>query len=136
MVIQLDLQILRLYSTGTGKLFPTAIAQAREAKLAGFSPVFIMGHFNPTLPAKVITTLNMVSHNRVVLGSSTSWLKLEYGQLGFKFDTFTDKLNSIDETIQINLPRIKSEQPKILHADATTPTRRWPIPTSVTTFHS
>ena len=33
------------YGTGVEKLFPTVIAQAREAESAGFDSVFVMDHF-------------------------------------------------------------------------------------------
>ena len=33
------------YGTGVEQLFPTVIAQAREAESAGFDSVFVMDHF-------------------------------------------------------------------------------------------
>jgi F420-dependent oxidoreductase-like protein len=152
--IKLGLQIPNFsYGTGVEQLFPTVIAQAREAESAGFDSVFVMDHFyqlpmlgspdqpmlesytalaalatatekvqlgtlvtgntyrNPTLLAKVITTLDVVSQGRAILGIGTGWFELEHDQLGFEFGTFTDRFNRLDEALQIILPMIKGERP-------------------------
>ncbi|AFC49059.1 hypothetical protein OCO_26960 [Mycobacterium intracellulare MOTT-02] len=151
--IRLGLQIPNFsYGTGVDQLFPTVIAQAREAESAGFDSVFVMDHFyqlpmlgspdqpmleaytalgalatatervqlgtlvtgntyrNPTLLAKIITTLDVVSQGRVILGIGTGWFQLEHDQLGFEFGTFTDRFNRLDEALEIILPMIKGEQ--------------------------
>jgi F420-dependent oxidoreductase-like protein len=141
------------YGTGVEQLFPTVIAQAREAESAGFDSVFVMDHFyqlpmlgspdqpmleaytalgalatatervqlgtlvtgntyrNPTLLAKVITTLDVVSAGRAVLGIGTGWFELEHDELGFEFGTFTDRFNRLDESLKIILPMLKGERP-------------------------
>ena len=154
MAIRLGLQIPNFsYGTGVDKLFPTVLAQAREAESAGFDSVFVMDHFyqlpmlgdpdqpmleaytalgalatatervqlgtlvtgntyrNPTLLAKIITTLDVVSQGRAILGIGTGWFELEHDQLGFEFGTFTDRFNRLDEALQIILPMIKGERP-------------------------
>jgi F420-dependent oxidoreductase-like protein len=160
-VTRLDFVTIRLgfqipnfsYGTGVEQLFPTVIAQAREAESAGFDSVFVMDHFyqlpmlgspdqpmleaytalgalatatervqlgtlvtgntyrNPTLLAKVITTLDVVSAGRAVLGIGTGWFELEHNELGFEFGTFTDRFNRLDEALKIILPMIKGERP-------------------------
>lgn len=154
MAIRLGLQIPNFsYGTGVEQLFPTVLAQAREAESAGFDSVFVMDHFyqlpmlgdpdqpmleaytalgalatgtervqlgtlvtgntyrNPTLLAKIITTLDVVSQGRAILGIGTGWFELEHDQLGFEFGTFTDRFNRLDEALQIILPMIKGERP-------------------------
>jgi F420-dependent oxidoreductase-like protein len=143
------------YGTGVEQLFPTVIAQAREAESAGFDSVFVMDHFyqlpmlgspdqpmleaytalgalatatervqlgtlvtgntyrNPTLLAKVITTLDVVSAGRAILGIGTGWFELEHDQLGYEFGTFTDRFNRLDEALEIILPMIKGERPTL-----------------------
>jgi len=141
------------YSTDVSKLFPTVIAQAREAEAAGFDAVFVMDHFyqlpmlgspdqpmleaytalgalatatervqlgalvtgntyrNPALLAKIITTLDVISTGRAILGIGTGWFELEHDQLGFEFGTFTDRFNRLDEALQIILPMLNGERP-------------------------
>jgi F420-dependent oxidoreductase-like protein len=140
------------YGTGVEQLFPTVIAQAREAESAGFDSVFVMDHFyqlpalgspdqpmleaytalgalstateriqvgtlvtgntyrNPALLAKVITTLDVVSAGRAILGIGAGWFELEHDQLGYEFGTFTDRFNRLDEALEIILPMIKGER--------------------------
>src|SRR6185312_6120949 len=151
--IRLGLQIPNFsYGTGVDELFPTVIAQAREAESAGFDSVFVMDHFyqlpmlgspdqpmleaytalgalatatervqlgtlvtgnsyrNPTLLAKVITTLDVVSAGRAILGIGTGWFELEHNELGFEFGTFTDRFNRLNESLEIILPMLKGER--------------------------
>jgi F420-dependent oxidoreductase-like protein len=66
---------------------------------------------NPTHLAKTITTLDVVSQGRAILGIGTGWFELEHDQLGYDFGTFTDRFNRLDEALQIILPMIKGERP-------------------------
>jgi F420-dependent oxidoreductase-like protein len=152
--IKLGLQIPNFsYGTGVSELFPTVIAQAREAENAGFDSVFVMDHFyqlpglgtpdqpmleaytalgglatatervqlgtlvtgntyrNPTLLAKAITTLDVVSQGRAILGIGTGWFELEHDQLGYEFGTFTERFNKLDEALQIIVPMIEGKRP-------------------------
>jgi F420-dependent oxidoreductase-like protein len=152
--IKLGLQIPNFsYGTGVAELFPTVIAQAREAEAAGFDSVFVMDHFyqlpglgtpdqpmleaytalgalatatervqlgtlvtgntyrNPTLLAKALTTLDVVSAGRAILGIGTGWFELEHDQLGYEFGTFTDRFNKLGEALQIILPMLAGERP-------------------------
>jgi F420-dependent oxidoreductase-like protein len=152
--IRLGLQIPNFsYGTGVGELFPTVIAQAQEAEVAGFDSVFVMDHFyqlpglgtpdqpmleaytalgglavatekvqlgtlvtgntyrNPTLLAKAITTLDVISQGRAILGIGTGWFELEHDSLGYEFGTFTDRFNKLDEALEIILPMLAGERP-------------------------
>ncbi|MDX1877859.1 LLM class F420-dependent oxidoreductase [Mycolicibacterium sp. 141076] len=154
MTIRFALQIPNFsYGTGVSELYPTVIAQAREAEAAGFDSVFVMDHFyqlpmigtpdqpmleaytalgglaaatqkvqlgtmvtgntyrNPTLLAKAITTLDVMSQGRAILGIGTGWFELEHDQLGYDFGTFTDRFNRLGESLQIVLPMLKGERP-------------------------
>ncbi len=66
---------------------------------------------NPTLLAKVITTLDVVSAGRAILGIGAGWFELEHNQLGFEFGTFSDRFNRLEEALQILQPMIKGERP-------------------------
>jgi F420-dependent oxidoreductase-like protein len=152
--IRLGLQIPNFsYGTGVAELFPTVIAQAKEAEAAGFDSVFVMDHFyqlpglgtpdqpmleaytalgalatatervqlgtlvtgnsyrNPTLLAKAITTLDVISQGRAILGIGTGWFELEHDSLGYEFGTFTDRFNKLGEALQIILPMLEGERP-------------------------
>jgi F420-dependent oxidoreductase-like protein len=154
--IRLGLQIPNFsYGTGVPEIFPTVVAQAREAEAAGFDSVFVMDHFyqlpglgtpdqpmleayttlgglaaatekvqlgtlvtgnsyrNPTLLAKVITTLDVISQGRAILGIGTGWFELEHDQLGYEFGTFTDRFNKLGEALQIILPMLAGERPTV-----------------------
>ncbi|MGO9511899.1 MAG: LLM class F420-dependent oxidoreductase [Mycobacterium sp.] len=66
---------------------------------------------NPTLLGKIITTLDVVSGGRAILGIGAGWFELEHRQLGFEFGTFTDRFNRLEEALQILVPMIKGERP-------------------------
>jgi F420-dependent oxidoreductase-like protein len=66
---------------------------------------------NPTLLAKAITTLDVISQGRAILGIGTGWFELEHDQLGYEFGTYTDRFNKLGEALQIILPMIKGERP-------------------------
>ena len=66
---------------------------------------------NPTILAKAVTTLDMVSGGRAVLGLGAGWFELEHQQLGYEFGTFTDRFNRLDEALQIIVPMLRGERP-------------------------
>ena len=156
MTIRLGLQIPNFsYGTGIEELFPTVIAQAREAEAAGYDSVFLMDHFyqlpglgtpdqpmleaytalgalaaatekvqlgtlvtgntyrTPTLLAKAITTLDVISAGRAILGIGAGWFELEHDSLGYEFGTFTDRFDKLGEALQIILPMLAGERPTV-----------------------
>ncbi len=68
---------------------------------------------NPTLLAKIISTLDVISQGRAVLGIGTGWYELEHDSLGYEFGTFTDRFNKLDEALQIILPMLRGERPTV-----------------------
>lgn len=66
---------------------------------------------NPTLLAKTITTLDVASQGRAILGIGTGWFELEHDSLGYEFGTFTDRFNKLGEALQIILPMLEGERP-------------------------
>ncbi|WP_319450463.1 MULTISPECIES: LLM class F420-dependent oxidoreductase [unclassified Mycobacterium] len=156
MSIRLGLQIPNFsYGTGVNEIFPTVIAQAKEAEAAGYDSVFLMDHFyqlpglgtpdqpmleaytalgalaaatesvqlgtlvtgntyrNPTLLAKAITTLDVISQGRAILGIGTGWFELEHDSLGYDFGTFTDRFNRLYEALEIILPMLEGKRPTV-----------------------
>lgn len=139
------------YGQPVRDLFPTVLAQTREAEAAGFDTVFVMDHFyqlpgigtpddpmlesyttlgglaaateriqlsalvtgntyrNPALLAKTVTTLDVVSGGRAVLGIGAGWFELEHQSYGFEFGTFTDRFHRLDEALQIIHPMLRGK---------------------------
>ncbi|PQP22697.1 LLM class F420-dependent oxidoreductase [Rhodococcus opacus] len=154
MTIRLGYQMPNFsYSTPVADLFPTVVAQAREAESAGFDTAFVMDHFyqlpgigapdepmleayttlgalatatdniqlsalvtgntyrNPPMLAKAVTTLDVASGGRAVLGIGAGWFELEHTQYGYEFGTFTDRFERLDEALQIIAPMLHGERP-------------------------
>jgi F420-dependent oxidoreductase-like protein len=66
---------------------------------------------NPTLLAKAVTTLDVVSQGRAILGIGTGWYEFEHDALGYEFGTFTERFDKLGESLQIVLPMLKGERP-------------------------
>ncbi|AOW94159.1 LLM class F420-dependent oxidoreductase [Rhodococcus sp. WMMA185] len=141
------------YSAPVADLFPTVIAQVREAESAGFDAAFIIDHFyqasnvgeidepvveaytalgalatatekiqlgalvsgntyrNPPMLAKCVSTLDVASGGRAVLGIGAGWYELEHQQYGYEFGTLTDRFERLDEALQIITPMLRGERP-------------------------
>lgn len=65
---------------------------------------------DPTLLAKTVSTLDVIGHGRAILGAG--WFELEQEQLGFDFDTFTERFEKLDEALQIIHPMLRDERPE------------------------
>jgi F420-dependent oxidoreductase-like protein len=68
---------------------------------------------NPTLLAKIITALDVVSHGRAQLGIGAGWYELEHDSLGFEFGTFTDRFERLEEALRIITGMLRGERPSV-----------------------
>jgi F420-dependent oxidoreductase-like protein len=66
---------------------------------------------NPALLAKTVTTLDVVSAGRAILGIGAGWFQLEHDALGFEFGTFTDRFKRLDEALNIITPMLAGDRP-------------------------
>ncbi|MGW5074946.1 LLM class F420-dependent oxidoreductase [Rhodococcus sp. NPDC004095] len=143
------------YGTPVRELFPTVVAQAREAEAAGFDTAFVMDHFyqlpgigepdepmleaytalsglamattdiklsalvtgntyrNPPMLAKTVTTLDVVSGGRAVLGIGAGWFELEHRQFGYEFGTVAERMDRLGEALEIIVPMLRGQRPTV-----------------------
>ena len=88
-----------------------AALAARTEKIELSSLVTGNTYRNPTVLAKTITTLDVISKGRAVLGIGAGWFQLEHDALGFEFGTFTDRFEKLEEALQIIIPMLNGEKP-------------------------
>jgi F420-dependent oxidoreductase-like protein len=92
--------------------YSTLAALARETSHVRLSALVTGNTYrNPTLLAKTVTTLDIVSGGRAQLGIGAGWFELEHDSLGFEFGTFTDRFEKLEEALQIVIPMLRGEQP-------------------------
>ncbi|HET6483729.1 MAG TPA: LLM class F420-dependent oxidoreductase [Actinoplanes sp.] len=65
---------------------------------------------NPALLAKTVTTLDVVSKGRAVLGIGAGWFEREHHDLGFEFGTFGQRFERLEEALTIIAPMLKGEK--------------------------
>jgi F420-dependent oxidoreductase-like protein len=68
---------------------------------------------NPAMLAKTVTTLDVVSKGRAVLGIGAGWFEREHHDFGYEFGTFTDRFERLEEALSIIAPMLKGEQPTV-----------------------
>ncbi|GAA2911000.1 putative luciferase-like oxidoreductase [Actinoplanes cyaneus] len=64
---------------------------------------------NPAFLAKTVTTLDVVSKGRAVLGIGAGWFEREHHELGFEFGTFGQRFERLEEALTIITPMLKGE---------------------------
>jgi F420-dependent oxidoreductase-like protein len=58
---------------------------------------------NPALAAKIASTVDVISHGRLVFGIGAGWWEPDYLQYGYAFGTAAERLRKLDEAVQIIL---------------------------------
>jgi F420-dependent oxidoreductase-like protein len=66
---------------------------------------------NPPMLAKTVTTLDVVSGGRAILGIGAGWFEREHHDFGYEFGTFTDRFEKLEEALQIIAPMLRGENP-------------------------
>src|SRR5207302_6436339 len=56
---------------------------------------------NPALLAKTVTTLDVISHGRAILGLGAAWNEDEHGGYGFEFPPIRERMDRLDEALTI-----------------------------------
>ncbi|HEY3209070.1 MAG TPA: LLM class F420-dependent oxidoreductase [Actinomycetota bacterium] len=66
---------------------------------------------NPALLAKIVTTLDVVSSGRAILGIGAAWNEDEHWGYGFEFPPASERLERLEEAVQICRAMFQSEEP-------------------------
>jgi F420-dependent oxidoreductase-like protein len=66
---------------------------------------------NPALLAKIVTTLDVVSSGRAILGIGAAWNDDEHGGYGFDFPQAGERLGRLEEALQICRAMFREESP-------------------------
>ena len=79
--------------------FATLAADTRHARLGCL--VFTPGYRSPALLAKMITTLDHISHGRANLGLGAGWHRAEYQAYGYGYGPNPERLDMLEESMAI-----------------------------------
>jgi F420-dependent oxidoreductase-like protein len=66
---------------------------------------------NPALLAKIVTTLDVVSSGRAILGIGAAWNDDEHDGYGFAFPPVPERMERLEEALQICRAMFRGEQP-------------------------
>jgi len=64
---------------------------------------------NPALTAKTVTTLDVVSKGRAILGIGAGWFEREHHDYGFEFGSFAERFERLEEALEIISPMLRGE---------------------------
>lgn len=56
---------------------------------------------NPSMLAKIITTLDVISKGRAILGIGAAWYDVEHEGLGFDFPSVKERMDRLEDAVQI-----------------------------------
>jgi len=66
---------------------------------------------NPALLGKIVTTLDVISGGRSLLGIGTGWFEQEHTALGFHFGSLRERFERLEEALAILKPMLRDERP-------------------------
>ena len=66
---------------------------------------------NPPVLAKTVTTLDVVSKGRAILGIGAGWFEREHNDYGVEFGSFTQRFEKLEEALSIIAPMLRGETP-------------------------
>jgi F420-dependent oxidoreductase-like protein len=101
---ELDEPMFEAYS-----LLGALAARTRSARLG--SLVTGVTYRNPGLLAKAVTTLDVLSQGRAVLGIGAAWFEREHEGLGFAFPPLSERFERLEEALQICRSMFREDAP-------------------------
>jgi F420-dependent oxidoreductase-like protein len=66
---------------------------------------------NPALLGKIVSSLDVISGGRALLGIGTGWFEPEHRALGFRFGTLRERFDRLEEALAILRPMLRDERP-------------------------
>jgi F420-dependent oxidoreductase-like protein len=66
---------------------------------------------NPALLAKIVTTLDVISNGRAILGIGAAWYEEEHEGLGFGFPGTRERMDRLEEAVQICRAMFRDDHP-------------------------
>ena len=69
---------------------------------------------NPALLAKMLTTLDVVSHGRSIAGLGAAWHEPEFVAYGWEFPSVRERMEMLEEAVQI-VDRMMTQRPASFH---------------------
>ena len=99
-----DLYMLEAYT-----LLGALAARTKKARLS--SLVTGNTYRNPALLAKIVTTLDVVSGGRAMLGIGAGWFEPEHEGYGFEFPPLGERISRLEEALQIIRPMLRDARP-------------------------
>lgn len=112
---------------GSRKVFPvldslTTLASigARTRKLKLGTSVLILSLRNPVVLAKVLSTIQLMTNGRLIVGAASGWYKREFDTLGIPFERrgkiFEERFNLVRSLLNENDVNYTSDSIKLEHA--------------------
>ena len=84
---------------------------ARTSKVRLGAMVTGVTYRNPAHLAKIVTTLDVISVGRAILGIGAAWYDVEHEGLGFDFPAAGERLDRLEEALQICRAMFREEAP-------------------------
>jgi F420-dependent oxidoreductase-like protein len=84
---------------------------ARTSKVRLGAMVTGVTYRNPAHLAKIVTTLDVISAGRAILGIGAAWYDVEHDGLGFDFPSAGERLDRLEEALQICRAMFREEAP-------------------------
>jgi F420-dependent oxidoreductase-like protein len=88
-----------------------AAIAARTTKIKLGALVTGVTYRNPALLAKIVTTLDVVSAGRAILGIGAAWYDVEHEGLGVDFPPVGERMARLEEAVQICRSMFREERP-------------------------
>src|SRR5438445_4221576 len=84
---------------------------ARTARVQLGTLVTGVTYRNPALLAKMVTTLDVISKGRAILGIGAAWYEPEHDGFGFPFPRAGERLDRLEEAVQICRALFRDDRP-------------------------